>query len=57
MLRIYLHGLEMLGFDFDQVYPMVTWMGWVPNLLFVEWMLRAPARVLRSAKDHGAPGG
>ena len=33
-------------------YKWVTWLSWVPNLLFVEWLIRRgwrPAYVLRDA--------
>jgi uncharacterized membrane protein len=42
MLRVYLHGLEALGFTFAQVYPLSTWLGWIPNLLVAEWLIVNP---------------
>ena len=37
-LRIYL-GLTMgpLGLSFMEVYPIIAWAAWVPNLIFAEW--------------------
>jgi len=49
-LRIYL-GVTMgpMGLDFMEVYPIIAWAAWVPNLLFVEWLFirrrRRPAAV------------
>jgi uncharacterized membrane protein len=38
--RIYLAiGLEMLRLPIDQVYPTVTWLCWVPNLIVAEWWI------------------
>lgn len=48
-LRGYLGLFFASGMNFDHFYPLVAWLAWVPNLLFVEWvLLRAtprPARV------------
>lgn len=36
--RIYLAiGLGMMRLPLDQVYPTVTWLCWVPNLIVAEW--------------------
>jgi Predicted membrane protein (DUF2306) len=43
-LRLYLGAFFMLGLPFDAFYPALGWLCWVPNLLFVEWI------VLRSHK-------
>jgi prepilin-type N-terminal cleavage/methylation domain-containing protein len=36
-LRIYLPAFMALDFDFDTAYPLVAWISWVPNLVYVEW--------------------
>lgn len=41
MLRIYLPSSVILGLPFEDFYPAVAWLCWVPNLLFVEWFLLA----------------
>jgi len=38
-LRLYLPLLGAAGFEFEQSYPVVAWIAWVPNLIFVEWFL------------------
>ena len=38
-LRIYLGLFFAAGFTFDAFYPALGWLCWVPNLLFVEWVL------------------
>ena len=47
-LRIYLGALQgFFGLSFDEAYPVVAWLCWVPNLLIVEWFLNKPATHLR----------
>ena len=42
-LRIYLGTFFAAGMNFDDFYPAVAWLCWVPNVLFVEWViLRRP---------------
>lgn len=38
-LRLHLGLLQLAGFSFDEAYPLVAWLAWVPNLLLVEWWL------------------
>ncbi len=38
-LRIYLGILIALGVPFEEAYPTVAWISWVPNLILVEWYL------------------
>lgn len=38
-LRIYLGSFFALGLPFEDFYPVLAWLCWVPNLLFVEWIL------------------
>ena len=45
MLRIQLPILQGgFGLDFESSYAIVAWLSWVPNLILVDWWLRAPAR-------------
>ena len=37
-LRIYLGLFFAFGYTFEQFYPLLAWLAWVPNLLFVEWL-------------------
>lgn len=37
MLRIYLPASFAAGIDFSIAYPIISWLCWVPNLVFVEW--------------------
>ncbi len=49
-LRIQLGVMaEWLGYGFDAVYPLVAWSSWVPNLIFVEWVLLATSRPAHAA--------
>lgn len=38
-LRIYLPLSQIAGIPFEQAYPTISWMCWVPNLIFVEWFM------------------
>ncbi len=45
MLRIHLPLLQGgLGLSFEEAYPVVAWLAWVPNLIFAEWLLIIPAK-------------
>ncbi|WP_294132679.1 DUF2306 domain-containing protein [Pseudohongiella sp.] len=37
-LRIWLPLFLMLGVPFDQAYPAIAWLAWVPNLIIAEWV-------------------
>jgi hypothetical protein len=37
-LRLYLPLGFASGLRFEDFYPAVAWLCWVPNLLFVEWV-------------------
>lgn len=39
-LRIYLPVSMVSGIGFDIAYPLIAWLCWVPNLIFVEWIIR-----------------
>ena len=38
-LRIYLPLSQIAGIPFEEAYPAIAWMCWVPNLIFVEWFM------------------
>jgi hypothetical protein len=42
-LRIHLGLFFAAGFAFDEFYPLLGWLSWVPNLLFAEWVLLRPS--------------
>ena len=44
MLRLYLPGFMLSGLSYAQAAPYLAWMCWVPNLLFVEWLMRRSPR-------------
>ena len=39
-LRSYLPILLASGVPYATAYPLVAWMCWIPNLLFIEWLVR-----------------
>ena len=43
-LRIYLGLSVAAGIQFEQVYPVIAWLCWVPNLFFVEWWFNSRRR-------------
>ncbi len=38
-LRIYLGLFAVAGVPFEDAYPVVAWLAWVPNLIAVEWFM------------------
>lgn len=38
-LRLYLPIFQIAGLSFDEAYPAIAWLCWVPNLLIAEWWL------------------
>jgi hypothetical protein len=38
-LRIYMGLFSFAGVPFSEFYPIVSWISWVLNLVFVEWFL------------------
>mgnify|MGYP001552158288 FL=1 len=38
-IRIYIGIFFAAGLSFEDFYPLLTWLCWVPNILFVEWVL------------------
>lgn len=43
-LRIYLGLSVAAGIQFEQAYPVIAWLCWVPNLFFVEWWFNSRRR-------------
>jgi hypothetical protein len=40
MLRLYMGVSQgLLGLTFDQAYPIVAWLAWIPNLAVAEWLV------------------
>jgi uncharacterized membrane protein len=40
-LRIQLPVLQFgFGLSFEEAYPVVAWLSWVPNLILVDWLMR-----------------
>jgi hypothetical protein len=37
MLRLYLPAAQTMGFQFEDAYPVIAWICWVPNLVVAEW--------------------
>lgn len=40
-LRLYLPASVLAGVSFEEFYPAVAWLCWVPNLIIVEWCHQA----------------
>ncbi len=38
-LRIYLPISQIAGIPFEAAYPTISWLCWIPNILFVEWFM------------------
>lgn len=46
-LRIYLPLSQAAGIEFVEAYRAISWLCWVPNLLFVEWIILSRQAVRR----------
>lgn len=54
-LRLWLPGSMALQFSFEQAYPVIAWLCWVPNLAFAELVLhRELDAVAASAPNSGS---
>lgn len=54
-LRIMLGlGMGALRLPFEEVYPVIAWACWVPNLLFAEWVLIRPKQSRHQASRRTA---
>ena len=38
-LRIYLPAFLIAGAPFEEAYPLIAWLCWVPNLIVAEWVI------------------
>jgi hypothetical protein len=38
-LRLYLPLSGAIGIPFDDAYPAIAWLCWVPNLVAAEWLV------------------
>lgn len=54
-LRIELPLALAIGLPFPQVYPVIAWLCWLPNLFAAEWMLRRGPIAAQAATDRGGP--
>ena len=52
-LRVYLPLFLMLGLPFEQAYPAVAWLAWVPNLIIAEWVFVAAVLMRSSSPIEG----
>ncbi|NOZ55099.1 MAG: DUF2306 domain-containing protein [Gammaproteobacteria bacterium] len=41
MLRLYLPASMVAGIEFTIAYPIIAWLCWIPNIIFVEWRYNA----------------
>ena len=41
-LRLYLPASAVAGVPFEDFYPAVAWLCWVPNLILAEWCRKKP---------------
>jgi hypothetical protein len=48
-LRLYLGVFMAAGARFEDVYPLLAWLCWVPNLLLAEWLFNSRRRGLQPA--------
>lgn len=39
VLRLYLYGLQHLGYEFNAIYPFTPWLSWLTSLAVAEWIL------------------
>lgn len=43
-LRLYLPASQAAGIPFEEAYPFIAWLCWVPNLLAAEWLFNGRQR-------------
>ena len=48
-LRLYLPLSQAAGIEFVAAYQVISWLCWVPNLLFAEWVVLGSRRTRRPA--------
>lgn len=44
VLRLYLYGLQHLGYEFNSIYPFTPWLSWLTSLAVAEWILVGAGR-------------
>lgn len=54
-LRIYLPISQTAGVPFAVAYPAISWLCWVPNLLFAEWFIWLTRGVLPNSSFKSKP--
>lgn len=62
MLRLFLYGLQHLGYEFNAIYPYTPWLSWLTSLAVAEWILEGEthvhtARLLRKSAPARHPAG
>ena len=50
-LRIYLGMFTALQIPFEEGYPVVAWLSWVPNLILVEWWMALSSQTRAARKS------
>lgn len=50
-LRVYLVAIPVFHLQFELAYPAISWLCWVPNLIYAEMWIRWTAK--HSAKESG----
>lgn len=48
-LRIYLGIFMAAGMRFDEFYPVLAWISWVPNIIVAEWLFNRRSSVVQTA--------
>ena len=43
VLRLYLYGLQHLGYEFNSIYPFTPWLSWLTSLAVDEWIVECNA--------------
>jgi uncharacterized membrane protein len=50
-LRVYMGLFFAAGVPFDEFYPLMAWVSWVPNLILVEWYLTLKSEKARQSRS------
>lgn len=45
LLRLYLYGLQWLGYEFNAIYPYISWLSWTTSLALAELILEGESHV------------
>lgn len=55
-LRLYLPFSQVIGIPFNEAYPAISWLCWVPNLVVAEWFLvRSAIAPLKAPQATASP--